>query len=218
MEFYYEMALSLFIIVPAIIGLGRFSKISKAYYPFIYCIWIGLVNEILSCSLMLNGHYNTVNSNIYMLLESILLTWQFKRWGLFQKKQWLLPLVMIVIAMAWILENFVFFSIHHFSSYFLITYSFIISLMSINNINKLIVSERKKLVRNPTFVLCVGFVIYYTFSVLSEVFYVYGLDGNPSIALKMHSIAVFTNFISIILYSFAILWMPSKQKFTLPSS
>jgi len=218
MDFKVEAILIYSIVVPAIIGLVRYSNINKAYYPFIYCIWFGLANETLNLWLVRNGHYNTVNSNIYMLLESLILTWQFKRWGLFQKRQVFLLFVWIIIGVAWVLENFIFFTIQHFSSYFLITYSFLISLMSISIINKLIVSERKKLIKNSTFILCVAFVIYYTFSILSEVFYVYGIDESAGISLRMHNIAVVTNFISILLYSFAILWMPSKQKFTLPSS
>ena len=36
------------IAIAAIIGWIRFKKINPAYYPFVICIWIGLLNEILS--------------------------------------------------------------------------------------------------------------------------------------------------------------------------
>ncbi len=219
MEFYYEMALNLCILIPAIIGLVRFTKISKGYYPFVYCIWIGLVNEIVSCSLALNGHYNIVNGNIYMLLESLLLLWQFKNWGLFKSRPVLIPMMTATLIIGWVLETLIFFKITaHYSSNFQIGYSFLISLMSISILNKLIVTERKNLLKNATFILCIAFVMYYTFSVLSESFWIYGIGENPDIALKMQTISTVTNFISILLYSVAILWMPSKQKFILPSS
>ena len=213
-----DLVFAFSIIIPAIIGLVRYTKINKAYYPFIYCIWIGLINEIVSYCLIERGYYNTVNSNIFMLLESLLLLWQFKNWGLFQKKKLLLQVILMLIVIAWVLENFIFFKITRYNSYFLITYSFLISFMSISIINRLIVTERKRLVKNPTFILCVAFVMYYTYSVFSEAFWIYGVDENPDLAVKVHSITVLTNFIAILLYTVAILWMPSKQKFTLPSS
>ena len=213
-----DLVFAFSIIIPAIIGLVRYTKINKAYYPFIYCIWIGLINEIVSYCLIERGYYNTVNSNIFMLLESLLLLWQFKNWGLFQKKKLLLQVILMLIVIAWVLENFIFFKITRYNSYFLITYSFLISFMSISIINRLIVTERKRLVKNATFILCVAFVMYYTYGVLSEAFWIYGVDENPDLAVKVHSITVLTNFIAILFYTVAILWMPSKQKFTLPSS
>lgn len=218
MDFTFDVLLSFCIVIPVIIGLIRFSKINKAYYPFIYCICLGLINETVSYFLIVARYYNTVNSNIYMLLETFLLLWQFNNWGLFKRNNLLMPVIAALIISAWVLENFIFFKITRYNSYFLITYSFLVSFMSISIINRLIVTERKKLVKNPIFILCVAFVVYYTFSVLSEAFWIYGIDENYGLSIKIHSISVFTNFIAILLYSVAILWMPSKQKFTLPSS
>ena len=218
MDFTFDVLLSFCIIIPVIIGFARFSKINRAYYPFIFCILLGLVNEVLSYCLVLSGHYNTVNCNIFMLLESLLLLWQFKNWGLFQKNKILLPVIVAVLVSTWVLENFIFFKITHYSSYFLITYSFLISFMSISIINRLIITERKRLVKNPTFILCVAFVMYYMFSVLSEAFWIYGLNEKQDFSGKIHRISILTNFIAILFYTVAILWMPSKQKFTLPSS
>jgi len=217
MDFFLGAALSYFIIVPVIIAIIRFSKIDNSYYPFIFCLCLGLINETLSVCLALSGHYNIVNSNIYLLLESFLLLWQFKRWGLFVRKKWMIPVLMIVLPGIWMLENFVFFSITRYSSYFLIAYSFMISFFSISIINRLIITERKKLIKNSTFILCVAFVMYYTVSVLSESFWIYGIDDDPVFSGKIQYISIITNFIAILLYTVAILWMPSKQKFTLPS-
>ena len=218
MDFTFDVALSFCIVIPVIIGLVRFSKINKSYYPFIYCICLGLINEIISLCLVVNGYYNTVNYNIYMLLESILLLWQFKNWGLFQRYKFVFPVMVTILTSVWILENFIIFKITRYSSYFQITYSFMISLMSINIINKLIVTERKMLVKNSIFILCVSFVMFYTFSVLSESFWIYGVDGNKDLSENIQTISILTNFIAILLYTVAILWMPSKQKFSLPSS
>jgi len=218
MGFFISAALSYTILVPVTIGILRFSKINSAYYPFIFCLCMGLINETLSVALVMNGYYNTVNCNIYMLLESVFLVWQFKRWNLFKGTNWWIWVIVAVLVSTWIAENFIFFRITRYSSYFLIVYSFIISILSITIINRLIVTERKSLVRNPIFIISVAFVMFYTVSVLSEAFWIYGLSEDPGLSSKLQNISVLTNFIAIILYSVAILWMPSKQKFTLPSS
>jgi hypothetical protein len=205
------------IIIPVVISLVRFSKINQAYYPFIFCIWTGFINESTSAILLNLGHYNVINFNIYLLIESLLITWQFNLWGLFKKMQNTFPIIMGALLVAWC-SNSIFTGMKTFNSYFLIGYSFMISMMSIVLFNRLIVTERKNLLKNPVFIICVAFVIFYTFNILSEIFWMYSITKNWDLASKMNKIIPFTSFITYILYSFALLWMPSKQKFTLPSS
>ena len=199
------------------IGLVRFSKINQAYYPFIFSIWTGFFNELISFILLKLGHHNVINFNIYLLLESWLITWQFNLWGLFKKRSKTFPILMGVIIVAWCI-NSIFTKMKTFNSHFLIGYSFMISMMSIIIFNRLIVTERKNLLRNSVFLICVAFVLFYTFNVLSEIFWMYSITENGDLASNLNKIIPISNLISYILYSFAILWMPSKQKFTLPSS
>ncbi len=216
MNFWIDAILNLCILVPAVIGCIRFSKINRAYYPFIYCIWLGAFIEIISIILALNRYSNAAISNIYVLAEAILLTWQFWNWNLFEKRKILFQVIIAIFSITWILENFIFSKITYFSSYFRIVYSFIIVLMSITIINRLIVTERKNLLKNPTFLLCMAFVFYYTLRVMVEAFWVIGV--NKDFSNSVYHISIVTNFIANLLYSVAILWIPTKQRFTLPSS
>jgi hypothetical protein len=134
-----------------------------------------------------------------------------------EKRKNLFPLIILVLMTTWALENFVFSKIIYFSSYFRIVYSFIVVILSIALINRLIVTERKSLLSNPTFLLCVSFVFYYTLKVMVEAFWVYGIN-NKNFSNNVYDISIITNFISNIIYAVAILWMPIKQRFTLPSS
>ena len=70
---YYQAVLMGFsIIIAAIIGLITFRKIMPAYQPFFYFVWFDLLNHILSILLNEIGWGNTVNSNIAVLIESLL--------------------------------------------------------------------------------------------------------------------------------------------------
>lgn len=218
MNFYLTTILSLCIIVPALIGLIRFSKINEAFHPFIFCIWVGAVNEIYGTIIMYIQHSNIINLNIYLLAESLLLLWQFRRWNLFNKNSIWLKLIIISLLIVWVVENFFIASITQYDSYFSIFKSTIITLMSISVINRLIVTERRSLLKNPVFIICATFTIYYTITILSDVFWIYGINQNTIFTANVYYISVITNFISIILYTLAILWMPIKQRFSLPSS
>ena len=218
MNFYLISILNLSIIVPAVIGLVRLKKINHAYFPFIICIWVGAVNEIFGTVIMYIQHSNIINLNIYLLIESFLLLWQFKLWGLFSKQSFWLPLTGAALLIFWIGENFVIFTFTRYDSYFTIFYSAIYTFMSISTINRLIATERRSLIRNPVFIICAAFIIYFTMVILSEVFWVYGITRDVTFVSNVYSISIITNFISIIFYTLAIIWMPIKQRFSLPSS
>ena len=218
MNFTLKLVLSFCIVIPAAIGIFRFRIIDPAYRPFIFCIWIGCCNEIISYLLMRNGHSNAINTNLYALIESLLFTLQFKRWGLFGRRKLLFISIIAFLCAAWLVENIIISAITQFDSYFLIAYSSMLCFMSIAMINRLIGTERGSLFKNPEFLICITFVIYYTFSVLSETFWIYGLGESVTFTQHIENISVVTNLVANLLYSFAIIWMPTKRRFTLPSS
>lgn len=77
--------LSLSIAIAAIIGAVRYRRINPVYHPFIYCIWLGFINEILGYYISSIHGSNAINNNLYVLAECLLITWQFKKWGLFDR-------------------------------------------------------------------------------------------------------------------------------------
>lgn len=217
MNYTIRLILSFAIGIPVIISWVRFKKINPTYYPFIFCLWLGLLNEILSYILSRVFHSNAINNNIYVLLESFLITWQFHEWKLFSRLKSLYIVLLCIFSATWIVENFIISKISYFSSYFRILYSFVIVLMSISLLNFLLVRERKSLLLNPVFLICATFVVYYTYKVLVEAFWVYGLNSSKEFRVQIYEIFVFINLFSNLTYTLAVLWMPTKQRFTLPS-
>ena len=207
---------SLSILIASVIGWVRFKKIDPAYYPFLYCLWIGTLNEIVSYILVANHQTTALNNNIYVLFEPILLVWLFKNWGSFRRAPQMFTALLILFPILWIVENFFISTITHFTFYYRIFYSFIIVLLSIQIINRLIMTERKNILKNSTFLLCVGFVIYYTFSVLVQTFWLYGLNVSREFTLKVVFILLTINLFSNLIYALAVLWMPTRHRFSLP--
>lgn len=205
------------IAIAAIIGWIRFKVINPAYYPFLYCIWIGLLNEIIGYVFARSGLSNAINNNIYVLAEAILFTWQFKNWGLFRRVKKLFIVLLGSYVIFWFIESILLGRIIYTTSYFRVFYSFIIVLMSINIINEQLVSEKRNFLKSPIFLICLGFVIYYTYKVLVGVFWLYGLGGSRQFRINLIWILIYINLLTNLIYALAVLWMPRRHRFSLPS-
>ena len=215
MSFELIVILSFSVLIAAGLSLIKFSKIRNIYYPFIYVIWLASLNEIISYVLVRNGMYNIINSNIYCLFESLLLLWFFKNLGSFQSQKWVFPALGLAFFVSWIVDNFFIQNIaSNYSSWFILFYSFPVVILAINAINSLLIKERE-LLRNPTFLICIGLIIFFTYRIVVEFFWVYGLYSSNSFANKVYNILSIINLLCNLIYALAILWMQKKQAFTL---
>lgn len=206
--------LSYLIGISAIIGLVRYKKTDRAYYPFIILLWAGLFNEIISSLMIEYFRTNAINSNVYLITEACLILWFFRRLHLFTQNRKLYYIILIAFILSWLLENFYFSFLNKFNSYFSIIYSFVVVLMSIHKINSLIITERKKLLRNPIFLIMVSFVIFFTYKALIEIFWVYGLNASREFRIDVYRILTYINLVVNIIFILAVLWMPRRREFT----
>jgi hypothetical protein len=81
--------LSLSIIFAVIIGIVRYRKIDRSYYPFLYYITLVLIIEVVVNFLVEEGQWQimSVMLNFYTLAEFGLLAWTFHAWGLFNRNK-----------------------------------------------------------------------------------------------------------------------------------
>jgi hypothetical protein len=212
MSYEVAMALAFSVAIPAILGFIKFPGANPEYTPFFCYLWLGLLNEIISSVVIYAGYSNAINNNIYVLLESMLILWLFRRWKLFKTYNIYYALVFLYLA-VWVTENLFVSKITLFNSYFRIVYSFATVLMSIQVVNQLIVRQQKSITRNPMFIITIGFIIYYTYKILVEVFWVYGLNNSPEFQTDVYNILNIINLICNLIYAIAIIWIPRKKEF-----
>jgi hypothetical protein len=205
------------IFIPALIGWVRFKKTSPIFFPFFLFIWLGTLNEVVSYIVIdVLGQYNIFNYNIYLLVESLILTWQFTLWKLFGSNRKIPSLIFCVFIGVWLVENlFISKFFLGFNSYSRILFSFGIVLMSIGMLNDIILKEKKQLAKNSIFIICCLFIILFTYALLTESFIVYGVSMNDFFRRNLYRIFTFVNFLCNLAYALAILWMPKRQAFTL---
>jgi len=216
-SFYLYVIFSFTILIAGVIGLVRFRSIYKAYRPLLYFFWLAGVNEVLNYFLLINGRTTQINNNIYVLLEALLITWYFNKIKLFKSWPPLFYCLLTAFGVAWTLENLIFGAIDSVSLYFRVFYSFGIVLMSIHCINKIITTNRGLLLKNASFLTCVGFILYFTYKVLVEAFGIYGVSSSTHFQIVVYTILIYINVIVNFIYALAAIWMPKRQAFTLPS-
>ncbi|HMG67590.1 MAG TPA: hypothetical protein VK588_07885, partial [Chitinophagaceae bacterium] len=149
MNYYVGVSFSFSVGIAAVIGWIRFKKIDSTYFPFLYIIWIGFITEIISYIITNKGYSNGVLYNIYVLVEAIFITWQFRKWQLFEKRPILYFTIQVSYLLFWFIECFYFHYIYFTASNFRLYDSFIIVLMSINIINSELIRENRSVFRNP---------------------------------------------------------------------
>lgn len=206
------------IAVGVAIGLYRFKKIHHTYRPFILIILASLLNEVCS-TICINLHEsNAVSTNIFGLVEGMLWLLQFRKWKALNKYYWLHPVAVFVLVAAWTFENIILGKLFTFSSGYGIVLSFMLVFLSINTLNRQIVEERNSLFKNAIFLVCLGNVIFYTYRVLVESFYVMQLENSGRFLANIFGILVFVNLFVNLLFAFATIWIPTRQRFSLPYS
>lgn len=203
--------LSLSILIPLITGLVRYRKIPVSYHPFIYLLLVGFANELVSYFFFYDTS-NAVPTNVYFLCEFVLFTVQFRLWRNILQRQWVYYTILFAMCGLWVLENLILGKIVIFSPTFQIGYSFVLVLLAVNQLNWLVVNEKGRIITNAKFIICVALMIFFSYKVLTEVFYYYATDGMMQ--RNIFTIEVYLNVVYNIMLAIAILCIPQKKSFT----
>lgn len=214
---YFELnaVFSLSIVIGAVIGWMRFRKIDPAFLPFLLLLWLGFINEIISLSIMEAGFSNAINYNVFTLVEALLITWQFKKWKLLEGQERVYYFLQFAFITGWIIESVIRARLNVFNSYFIIGHSAVIVLLGVNMINRVMFSEPSLIIRNPIFLICMGFIIYFTYAILVETFWVYGLNKTPTFRIHIYEILAYINLFTNLVFAFATLCIPLKRQYIL---
>lgn len=201
----------------AIIGWVRIKKIDPVFFPFLIWLAVSFLNELCSYYITKSGYSNIINYNIFLLFEVLVINWQFWKWKLYEKQKKLYLGVQSVIAAGWIVEVIIKGGLHQFNSYFIIISSALIVVLSINMLNKIMFKEPSFLLTNSIFLVCIGLVIYFTYSILVETFWQYGLYRSRDFRVSVYEILTYINLITNLIFGIAAIWIPMKPRYILRS-
>jgi hypothetical protein len=208
--------LSSSIIFPIIAGLVRLRRIKKSsYQPFFILILVGAFMELLNVFLIAWLHQNVVAVNIYFFFEWLLIAWQFRNWGLLRGRNKAFFTLLLLPCLVWVIEYLVFWQIYHFATYYQVLYCFLIVIFSVNTINFMITHDYRNIFGNPTFLICIAFIIYFIYNLVFIWAYQTSLKGatdTTTFIIMLHS---YINALTNIIFAIALLRIPRPQKFSL---
>ena len=202
--------LSLTVLLPCTIGLIRFGKIPTSYRPFIVLMLAGLLSELASGYCIYKFNSNVWVVNVFFLCECLLIFYQFYVWRFNSKPRNWFSIVIALAVTGWIIENIVFYEPVKFSPIFHISYSFLIVMLSIIEINYLITHERRQLFKNARFLICLVFVFFFLYQILLEWAYIVAAK-EKEIAQTILGYQSYINALTNIIYAVAILYIPVKR-------
>jgi hypothetical protein len=214
MKYIFVFLISQSVLLPIITGLIRLRRIDKSYRPFLLLLLIGLLTEIVSLFFIKYTGANTIPVNVYTLIEWTFLAWQFHVWGFLRQKKKLFYALLVLATLVWITENLIFKKIHDFSPYFVFFYSFLIVLLSVNEINFMITHYRN-LFRNPRFIICIGLIVYFVYMIIYYWAFQISRFGRSEISDSILFLVAYVNALANIIYAIAFLVIPKPQRFTL---
>ena len=209
-------AASYSIAIAVVIALIRLPKMDRSYQPFIFIIITSLANELVSHMLIRHRKSNALAVNIFGFFDALLWFWQFRKWSNRHKSRRVIYLTTIGLIVLWIVENIAFQKIFFFGYVYAITFSLLLVIFSTTQLSQQIAQEKEKLLTTPRFLICSGAVLFYTFRIFIECFYAPGSSQSANFFGNVFCILSIINIIVNLLFALAVLWIPEKQKFTLP--
>jgi len=211
-SFHLFTILAFSVFMPVIIGFIKIRQILKQrYLPVFLYVLLAFTNNLISYILIKQGISNHVNSNVYVLFALALLVWQFYIWngGGVAKYRY----AVILLAGIWLLENVIINRLSVNNSIFRFCFSFTILFFCVDTIHRQIFFNSQKIITNPTFLICIGLMIHYTFKAFIETFYFFSWVFETRLIIQLNFTLGFFNLVTNIFISIAFLCMQYKPKY-----
>lgn len=212
MDIVFNFLLSQSILIPLAIMLVRFKKIPADWMPFLVLLILGVLAEI--ASFIMIHYYKMGNAPViktYSLAECCLIYYLFYLWKNERDAKTVFTVLASISILAWIIEEIVFGGINTFSPYFRVGYAFVIVLLSINQINSMMVKQDGLLIKNPRFILCIGFIIIFIYQIIYEASFYIGSDTS-ALANKIIIGYGYINFGVNLLNAYAVLRINTRNE------
>lgn len=210
-------------LLPFTMGIIRWRKIDSRYYPVILVFGAATIAEFYRAIQLINyyGQYElpiTVSLegyNLYVLCLSILYTLFFKNMGLFGTFSKLPYLIISLFIITWLLDHFVLRGnqIQYPTKYFRLFYSLFLSLFAIQQINRLIINEKRNMLKNSTFLICCCLLFFFLPYIITEGVFLFNPKVSGNFYASVFLVRKWTNILIYLIFTLAVLWMPPKKPF-----
>jgi hypothetical protein len=197
------------LILAAAAGLARFKYIDPQYRPFIFYLWLGIVNEAVSYYCGKWFKTNVANNNIFFLAEFLLLNLQFKKWDTHARHtKWYRWAGWFFLALF--ISGVVWKGIQQDLFYFNVLYCLYLVLCATRLLATIVASPEKPFAKDARFIICGAGIIYFSYRIIIETFLYYGLQKSILFRQDVHEVLLWINLLVNFMYLYAIIWMQKK--------
>jgi hypothetical protein len=214
MTLYFATTVSICsMILPLTAVLVRRKRMTEDYLPMMLLVLIGVVSEIADWIMDVYVGHSSIIGNLYVVAELLLILRLYKRMNVtFSDK--LLIVFGISGVMVWLLDNFILHSLHTNNSIFRMVESLMIVFIAIDKLHHLLLYNGKPQVRDPEFVITIGFLLYFVYKSFVEAFHLFPVPHQRSFYRTLWMILNLVNIITNIILSLGILCIrPKPQHF-----
>jgi hypothetical protein len=216
-DFYFATYFGSFsILLPLIAVIIRRKRVCKDYLPLALLIIIGSIFEILGFIGDFADADSSAFGNIYVVIELLLILWAYQKMKVtFSHK------VLMVFGLSglklWIVDNFMLHSLHSNNSLFRMVAALIIVFIVIDKLHLLLLYNRKPELRDPQFIISMGFLLYFVYKTFVEAFHLFPVPHQRTFYRMLWMILNVINIITNIILALGILCIRPKTKHLMAS-
>ena len=168
----------------ALISCFRFGRISSELYPFIFLIWISVIQAFLFPQFLTPDLSGMQSASPLALVDVLLVSWQFSKWkGTGSRKRSAVIALLVASYVAlYVLRT----TIPGSVLFFWITVSLLAVFASINQVTAILLRPGAAFLKTPRFVISLTFVLYFTCIAITCVLQLYGLAPVGPISRQWH--------------------------------
>ena len=215
MNFWIFVGLSAAVVLPAIGSLFRCRQVEGGYVPFFLLLWAGTLNEALKLFLLLNQRGHAVTSNVFSLVQVLLLVWQFRNWDLFGGRRALFMPVQAAVVLAWLASTLFSPQPKGFNTLFHFFSSLLLTLMALSVLSRQIIRNRGPLLKDSVFLVSGSVALFFAYASLAEALWLAGLHRRALFQLWVAILFSCVNFFTNLVFLLAVLWIPKKRPYLL---
>lgn len=210
--FFINAILELLIGLPALLGWIRYPRIRPDFYPFIWLLTLGFINEIAG---ILSSYYfktSALSYNLFGLVAALLLLVQFHKWLMNAIPLKIFYVIAVIFIFSFCAEWYYAGSLWQFLSYSTILRAAVLVVLSMYCISKRSTNSLVPAYRNPVFLICFGLIILYSNTLLVETLL---LLGKEALLVQQLLVVVLiaNNLFVNLLFLYAILCIPLNIRY-----
>jgi hypothetical protein len=209
---YWLSEFSVYSILPVFfLCLYLIKKDYRQYWPFIALTIIGTITEAISLLTYYLDKSNIIFLNLFLLAEFVLILLQLRNWGLFKKGSPLLAGLIVIFFLFWLAETWYTNDLDKINNFSMVLTSFTVIVAVVLYMSRLLMEKVRNLFTDTRFLLSIGFLLYFTMSLLVFIFRDQRLQMSDLFYLNLWSIHSIANITANLIYAFGLLCIARKQ-------